>query len=271
VTTLESVALGALQGLAEFLPISSSGHLLLVRQLMGLGEVPVLYDVLLHVSTVLVVLVVFRRRIGAILAALWRGLFRRPRAATVAADQENRRLALWVVAATAMTAAVGLPLSRLEERVLAEPRLLSLFFLVTALILLATVFFRGERGYAEIGLVGALLIGLAQGIGVLPGISRSGITIAAALLWGLQREKAGEFSFLLVVPAVLGALLLQLRDAGALLAQVDAVRVGIGFLVSFAVGLFSLLLLLRVVRRGRLPYFAIYLLPLSVAAFFVLR
>jgi undecaprenyl-diphosphatase len=270
-TALQSVALGALQGLAEFLPISSSGHLLLARQLMGLGEVPVLYDVLLHVSTLLVVLVVFRRRIGAILAALWRGLFRRLTAVSETADRENLRLALWLVVATAVTAAVGLLMSRLEERVLVEPRLLSLFFLVTALILLATAFFRGERGFAEIGLAGALLIGLAQGIGVLPGISRSGITIAAALLWGLRREHAGEYAFLLAIPAVLGALLLKLGDAGSLLSMVEPLQVGIGFLVSFAVGFVSLLLLLRVVRRGRLPYFAIYLVPLSVATFFLLR
>lgn len=269
-TMLQSAALGALQGLAEFLPISSSGHLLLVRRWMGLGDLPFLYDVILHVATLLVVLVVFRRRIGAVLAALWRGVFRKLPVASADDDRENRRLALWIVVATAVTAAVGLLLARLEGRVTAEPRLVSLFFLVTGLILLATAFFRGERGYGEIGLVGAMLIGLAQGIGVLPGISRSGITIAAALLWGMQREKAGEFSFLLAVPAILGALLLQLGDAGSLLARVDALRVGVGFLVAFAVGLVSLLLLLRVVRRGRLPYFAIYLIPLSVAAFFLL-
>jgi undecaprenyl-diphosphatase len=266
VTTLQSAALGALQGLAEFLPVSSSGHLLLARRWMGLGDVPLLYDVILHVSTLLVVLVVFRRRIGAILAALWRGVFRTSERDP---DRENRLLALWIAVATAVTAAVGLLLSRLEGQLAAQPRLLSLFFLVTALILLSTAFFRGERGYAEVGLAGALLIGLAQGIGVLPGISRSGITIAACLLWGLKRDKAGEFSFVLAVPAILGALLLESRDAGALLARVNAARVGVGFLVSFAVGLVSLLSLLRIVRRGRLPYFAIYLVPLSVVAFFL--
>ena len=102
-------------------------------------------------------------------------------------------------------------------------------------------------------------------------IQRNGITIAAALLWGVQREKAGEYSFLLAVPAVLGALLLQVRDAGALLSRVEALQLGIGFLISFAVGLVSLLLLLRLVRRGRLAYFAIYLVPLSVVTFFMLR
>jgi len=268
-TTIQSVTLGALQGLAEFLPISSSGHLLVLRRLMGLGEVPVLYDVLLHVATLLVVLIVFRRRIGAVVAALWRALGRRPQAAPAAADAENRRLALYIVVATAVTGAVGLLLSRAEGRILALPWALPLCFLLTALILLATSFFGGEKNYVEVGVVGALLVGLAQGIGVLPGISRSGITIAAALFCGLQRERAGEFSFLLAIPAVLGALLLKLGDAGTLLAEVDPLRLGVGLLVAFAVGLGSLLLLLRVVRRGRLPWFALYLLPLSVALFFL--
>lgn len=266
-TALQSVALGALQGLAEFLPVSSSGHLLLARTLMGLGEVPVLYDVLLHVATLLAVLIVFRRRIAAVFAALWRWLTRRP----ADAEAEDRRLALYVVAATAVTAAVGLLLSSLEEPLLARPRLLSLAFLLTALILLAARLFRGGKSYAQIGLVGALLVGLAQGVGVLPGISRSGITIAAALACGLQREKAGELAFLLAVPAVLGALALQLRDAGTLFAHVEALSLGAGFLVCFAVGLVSLRLLLRVVRRGRLWVFALYLLPLSAASFFLLR
>jgi undecaprenyl-diphosphatase len=202
-----------------------------------------------------------------VFAALWRGLTRRP----AESEAEDRRVALYVVAATAVTAVVGLFLSSLDEALLARPQLLSLAFLLTALILAATKLFRGEKSYAQIGLVGALLVGLAQGVGVLPGISRSGITIAAALACGLQREKAGELSFLLAIPAVLGALVLQLKDAGSLFAQVDAASLGAGFLVCFAVGLVSLSQLLRVVRRGRLWAFALYLLPLSAASFFLLR
>jgi undecaprenyl-diphosphatase len=259
-STLQSLLLGALQGLAEFLPISSSGHLLLARRLMGLVEIPVLYDVLLHVATLAVVVVVFHRRIGRILAAFGRG----------EEDAEDLRLLLYLLLATAVTAVVGFALDRLEPRILSQPKVLSVLFLVTGLILLATLLFRGSRSYRQLGIPAVLLVGLAQGIGVLPAISRSGITIAACLACGLQREKAGEFAFLLAVPAILGALALKLREMGTLAGQVRPLPLAVGFLASFAVGLVSLALLLRVVRRGRLAFFSIYLIPLSVAAFFIL-
>jgi undecaprenyl-diphosphatase len=265
-STVQSLILGALQGVAEFLPISSSGHLLLARRLMGLGEIPVLYDVLLHVATLAVVVVVFRRRIGQILAAFGRWVAGRRKEE----DAEDLYLLLYLLLATAVTAVAGLAMDRLEPRILAQPKILAALFLVTGLILLATLLFRGSRGYRELGVPGALLVGVAQGIGVLPAISRSGITIAASLACGLEREKAGEFAFLLAVPAILGALALKLREFGALEAQVRPLALAGGFLASFAFGLASLILLLRVVRRGRLAYFSLYLIPLSVAAFFIL-
>jgi undecaprenyl-diphosphatase len=120
------------------------------------------------------------------------------------------------------------------------------------------------------GIFGALVVGLAQGIGVLPGISRAGITISVALLWGLDRQRAGEFSFLIVIPAILGALLLQLREAGSLLEMVDPAALVAGFAATLVVGLISLLLLLRVLRKGRLVLFSIYLVPLAVVTFILL-
>jgi len=269
--TLQSTLLGALQGVAEFLPVSSSGHLVLARHLWGLGDVPILYDVLLHVSTLVVVVVVFRRRIAAILGALGRwiaglskpGLRRE-------ADGENLRLLGYIVLGSIPTAVVGLLISRVEDRVVGEPRVVAGLFLVTAAILLATLLARGAKGYRELGVLAVLGIGLAQGIGVLPGISRSGITISAALILGLSREKAGEFSFLLAVPAILGALLLQLRQADALFAQVRPLPLSAGVAASFVVGLAALILLLRLVRRGRLPWFAAYLVPLGVVGLVLL-
>jgi undecaprenyl-diphosphatase len=266
VSTVQSLILGALQGLSEFLPISSSGHLLLARRLMGLGEIPVLYDVLLHMATLAVVVVVFHRPIGRILTAFGRWLAGRRREE----DGEHLYLLLYLVIATAVTAVVGFAMDRLEPRILAQPKILAVLFLVTGLILLSTLLFRASRGYRQLGVPAALLVGLAQGIGVLPGISRSGITIAACLACGLEREKAGEFAFLLAVPAILGALLLKLRELGALEAQVRPLPLVVGFLASFAVGLAALILLLRLVRRGRLAFFSIYLIPMSVAAFFIL-
>jgi len=271
VSVFQSVLLGALQGIAEFLPISSSGHLVLARQLWGLGDIPVLYDILLHVSTLLVVVLVFRRRIAAILGALCRraGGCRRE-APCWEEDAENLRLLLYIILGSVPTAVVGFLLSRIEARVVADPRVVAGLFLVTAAILLSTLLGRGQKGYRELGVLAVLAIGLAQGIGVLPGISRAGITISAALLLGLERQKAGEFSFLLSIPAILGALVLQLREGESLLHQVSLPSLSAGIVASFVVGLVALTLLLRLVRRGRLPWFAAYLVPLAVAGLILL-
>jgi undecaprenyl-diphosphatase len=265
-TGIQSLLLGVLQGVAEFLPISSSGHLLLARRLMNLGDVPLLYDVLLHVSTLIVVIIIFRGRIGSIFSALWAAVQSR----TDSEDRENLRLTLYILIATVVTGVVGFGLSRFEERFVKQPRLVSVLFLLTSLFLLSTLLRRGRRDYFQMGILGVLIVGLAQGVGVLPGISRSGITISVSLLLGLDRQRAGEFSFLIAIPAILGALVLQLRDAGRLLEFTDPLILLIGFTASFVVGLVSLVLLLRVVRRGQLALFSIYLVPLAVVSFILL-
>jgi undecaprenyl-diphosphatase len=276
VSVLQSQFLGALQGIAEFLPISSSGHLVLARQLLGLGDIPILYDILLHVSTLLVVIIVFRRRIAAILGALCRragGCRKRADGREEGSgeeDAENLRLLVYIILGSIPTAVVGYLLSRIEARVVADPRVVAALFLVTAAILLSTLLARGHRGYRELGVIAVLAVGLAQGIGVLPGISRAGITISAALLLGLERQKAGEFSFLLSIPAILGALLLQLREAESLLHQVSLPSLSAGIVASFVVGLAALTLFLRLVRRGRMPWFAVYLVPLGVIGLILL-
>jgi undecaprenyl-diphosphatase len=227
--------------------------------------------VLLHVSTLVVVIVVFRRRIAAILGAFGRWVARLFGGGPGREeDGENLLLLGYILLASIPTALVGVLISRLEERVVAEPRIVAALFLVTAAILLATLLARGSKGYREIGVLAILGIGLAQGIGVFPGISRSGITISAALILGMSREKAGEFSFLLAIPAILGALLLQMRQAEALLAQVHPLPLSAGVVASFVVGLAALVLLLRLVRRGRLPWFAAYLVPAGVIGLILL-
>jgi undecaprenyl-diphosphatase len=268
-TPLESLFLGALQGVTEFLPVSSSGHLLLLRRFFGLAEIPLLYDVLLHVSTLAVIVLMFRQKIAAILLSLLR-LPGRPRNGSSEADRENVNLAWKILVITAVTAVLGLLVSRLEAGLAGFPRLVALLFLATGLLLFATGFARGGRGTLQLGLPALLLIGLAQGLGVLPGISRSGITIAAALFCGLGREQAGELSFLIAIPAVLGALLLQLGEAGRLMAQVSAASLTAGIACSFCVGLVSLALLLKLVKRGRLWLFGFYLVPLGLVMFFTL-
>lgn len=255
---IQGFLLGILQGVTEFLPVSSSGHLVLARAVMGIGEVPVLFDVILHIATLLVVIWVFRVRVGSILAALARLVAGRRRDG----DRPALQLALKLLAASAVTAVIGLGVSALEVR--EEPGLVSALLIVTAVILIASIRGRGERNLDTIGWGRSLLMGAAQGLGVFPGISRSGITIGSGLMAGLDRQAAGEFSFLLSIPAIGGAFLLSLRDAAELGAAVPFLSLAAGFLAALAAGYASLKLLLRLISDGRLWIFAIYLIPVGI-------
>ena len=266
-TMLQALMLGIFQGVSEFLPISSSGHLLVLRELFGLSEVPRLFDVILHLATLLSVLVVFRSRVWGILSALARWAARRKDRHP--SDAENLALVPPALAATAVTAAVGLAIEKYLP--VQSLRAVSAFFLVTAALLLFSARFRGTRGYGRFGLGRGALIGLAQGIGVFPGVSRSGITISAGLAAGLDRDTAGEFAFLLAIPAIAGALLLELKDFSALGASVGAAPLAAGFLAAFAAGTAGLSLLMPLVRKGRLAWFAAYLIPLGLAGLFLFR
>ncbi len=268
-TTVQALILGVVQGVSEFLPISSSGHLVLLRQIMGIEGVPILFDVLLHVATLLVVIIVFRKRIGQILAAVVRGISRRP----TEDDGRNLRLLLGIVVATAATVVVGLGVSALN--VGERPDIVSAFLIVTAGVLVFAYYFGRARGaareYGDLRVSDGLITGVAQGLGVFPGISRAGITISGALIAGLSREKAGEFAFLVSIPAILGALVLTLRDAESLSAAVPTHALILGVAAAFVVGLISLVVLLRVIRRGRLHLFAFYLVPAGVLGLIFLR
>lgn len=264
-TVFQATVLGLVQGLTEFLPVSSSGHLAIGRILFGLESVPILFDVLLHIATLMVVIYVFRRRIALMLGALWRLVARRPRRQ---ADAEELRLVLWILLATLLTVIVALPVAQLDAA--SRPRLVGAFFLFTAIVLLSTLKAPEGKGISRMGPAQAALIGLAQGLGVFPGISRSGITISVARHGGLARRDAGEFAFLISIPAILGALVLTLRDLGDLGRSVGILPLSVGFVVALVSGFLALTLLLRIVRSGRLYLFALYLIPLGTAVILIL-
>ncbi|MDR1626891.1 MAG: undecaprenyl-diphosphate phosphatase [Spirochaetia bacterium] len=258
-TTLQAILFGCLQGITEFLPVSSSGHLILLKNLFGLEEVPRLFDILLHVATLLVVLVIFREKTARLLATLGRLLARR----RAEEDPRNLRLILAILAATLCTGTAGILLKDIDFE--SRPKIVAAFLLVTALILLASRIFRKHANPARTpGTREGIITGLAQGIGVLPGISRSGITISAALLAGVGRAEAGEFSFLLSIPAILGALVLSLKESGNLAQSVPPLALAAGLASAALTGYICLRLLMRVIRGGRLHLFALYLIPAGI-------
>ncbi len=263
-TILQAILLGALQGLAEFLPVSSSGHLAIVQHFMDLGEVPLLFDILLHVATLCSVCLVFRTRIADLFWTLWRLLTGKSRPE----DASDRTMILALLAGTAVTAVVGFALRDAVES-------LPLFWVsaslaVTGILLVVSGRFRPRVVKPVPGVLAGLAVGLAQGIGVIPGISRSGITVSAALFAGVDRKAAGEFSFLLSIPVILGAFILELKSADTLSGVVSAAPLVVGMLTAFAVGFLSLRFLLALINKGKLGWFAAYLVPagISLAIYF---
>lgn len=261
---IKAIILGTIQGIAEFLPVSSSGHLLITRNLMDLGDVPVLFDILLHMATLIVVLYVFRERI----IILFRSLFRWMARKSDDSDSGNLKMIVLVLVATFFTGIIGIFIEKMDF--FQNPKVVSVFFIITAILLWLTRNAKTKKTYGEIGAREGVLLGIAQGFGVIPGISRSGITISAGLLGGIDREKAGEISFIISIPAILGALLLEMNDSALLFSEVSISAITVGFITTVIVGYFSLLLLMKLIQGGRLYLFSFYLLPLGLIGFFLL-
>lgn len=254
----EIILLGIVQGLTEFLPVSSSGHLVVANGLLetfGSDPVEDLVEVsiVLHLGTLLAVLAFYRREILRLLG-------------------EDRRAIPLLIVGTIPAVIFGLlikkgPFEGLEKMILENPLVAGLMFPVTAATLLwVSRRDQGDIEYPQLTWQKSLLIGLMQAAAILPGISRSGFTIAAGLGVGLSRKSSSTFAFLLAIPVIAGAGLLESLDAmEAGTTGTSPTNLAIGFAVSFVVGWGALKLLVGLVQRGRLAMFAYYLIPLGVA------
>ena len=258
---LHLIILAVVQGLTEFLPVSSSGHLVLVEHWLGAFTGDVFLNVVLHVGTLLAVLVVYARDIRRLLAF----------------DAVAVQYIVALVVGTLPAVAVGLLFKDTIEGLFSSPRAAAAALIVTGLILLSTRT-RGQSDRTRIGgdwhpvpppLGKALLIGCAQALAIMPGISRSGSTIAASLWLGVGRQEAARFSFLLAVPAIAGALVLQLLD-GVPATEASTAGLALGALASFLVGLLAIRLTALMVVQRHFWKFALYCLPLGVVMFLLL-
>jgi undecaprenyl-diphosphatase len=259
--TLEAIILGTIQGLTEFLPVSSSGHLVLFQNLFGMHEPELLFDICLHVGTLTAVLIVFYREIFQILTALVQ-LPSRLRSAggirNLLAGDASIRMALLIAVGSIPTAVIGLLFKEITDQLFGSLTIVGCMLLVTGTLLWLTRKIRSKgRPIERTRLKDALLVGLVQGLAILPGISRSGSTIATALFLGVDRKVAGRYSFLLSIPAIVGALLLGL-DTPELHTTIPLTTIVAGSVVSALVGWLALVILLRVVDRGQLHRFAPY-------------
>ncbi len=251
----EAVLLAIVQGLTEFLPVSSSGHLALVEHWLGLSEMMRLpVSVALHFGTWLALLIYFRQELLLMLQGI------------VAGDAEGRRLLGYVALANGATVALALPLKASVERVFESPHFIALFLALTSLLLFTSEWraMQAGKGDQPLNWRRALLVGIAQGIAVFPGLSRSGTTIAAGLFCGLARERAGRFAFVISIPAMLGANVLEAKNITALPIGIGGLLIAVAF--AFATGYLAIHWALLTVQRLQLRWFGLYcLLVASVA------
>ncbi|MEZ4272311.1 MAG: undecaprenyl-diphosphate phosphatase [Myxococcota bacterium] len=272
-TLWHAIVLGFVQGLTEFLPVSSSGHLVLAGALLGLSEGHLAFDVIVHVATLVATVVYYRNSLRCMAGDTVKAVlqYRSGRSLQeVLYMYPEARLVGLIALGSIPTALIGLVFKDHLEALFSEPRSAAGMLLVTAALLLLTRWCpRGRKTLSQFHWSYALLIGLIQGVAIVPGICRSGSTIAMALLLGLERELAARYSFLLALPAVLGALLLQMRD-GAAFEVVGQSALVSGFVMAAITGLFALALLVRLVRSGRFHYFALYLVPVGLWGLYAL-
>lgn len=277
-TVIQGILLGILQGIAEFLPISSSGHLAVMQKLFSLEEVPLLFDIMLHLATLLAVVLYFRKKIWTLLCVFGRLIARRPAPKAVNKDDllcgteaRGRMTILAVIITTVVTGAIGVFTSKLIPDM--PVKVTCAGFIVTAILLVvSSIIERRNSGAVKnsaekndgIKWYQAIVIGVMQGIGTLPGISRSGSTIAGSQLCGVNRAAAGEYSFIVSIPAILGAFLLELKDFAEVGSTVGAAPVIAGCAAAFAWGYISLAVLMKIIRKGKLEWFACYLIPAGI-------
>jgi undecaprenyl-diphosphatase len=258
------ILLAIVQGLTEYLPVSSSGHLVLVEELLGArgegGLGGVMFEVSVHVGTLAAVLWFYRRRIGSLIRSARDFVISGFRMAD--RTEADLRFILYVAVSSIPIALVGLAQRGLISDAFDSPRFVSSMLIATGIFLL---FSRRRRGGGRLTMRAALVIGVVQAIAVMPGCSRSGWTITAGLLLGLGFEEAAEFSFILSIPAIIGALGLELYMTtwDAVSGQIP--MLALGALVAFVSGLFALKLLLGILGRGALHRFAYYLIPIGLA------
>jgi len=254
---LEAIILGIIQGLTEFLPVSSSGHLELAKVILGddsLPEESMLMTVILHGATALSTIVVFRKDI----LDLFKGLFQFK-------NNEEFKFSLNIVVSMIPAAIVGVLFDEeIEAFFGGKVLLVGSMLLVTAVLLIFAD--KAKNTNKKVGIKEAIIIGVSQAIAILPGISRSGATISTSVLLGIDREKAARFSFLMVVPLILGKIAKDILDGAFDVIDGSILNYGVGFIAAFVTGILACTWMIKLVKKSKLRYFAYYCLVVGVAA-----
>ncbi|MBD3249144.1 undecaprenyl-diphosphatase [Candidatus Woesearchaeota archaeon] len=253
VSIFQALILGIIQGITEWLPVSSSGHLVLMQNLFGL-EPPVIFDLVLHIGSLLVVFIVFWKDIKELVLGV------------IKKDRKYLSYALFLILSTIPIGFVGIIFNSQIKAVFNDPRTVGFSLLFTAMLLFLSRF--PKKKNKRLNLKNILVIGFAQALAILPGVSRSGSTISVGLIQGVNREEAARFSFLMFIPAILGATLMEIKDIAALTADIPALV--IGTLAAVITGVISLKLLLAIIKKDSFHHFAWYCLALGIVILLII-
>jgi|TARA_X000001036_G_scaffold315201_1_gene293655 undecaprenyl-diphosphatase len=246
-TFIEGIILGIIQGLTEFLPISSSGHLVLVQEILGLELPGNDFEILLHLGTLCSILVVFFKDIKNIFLTV--------------SSKETQRFILMIIIGTLPALIIGLGLKDLIAELFDNLLVVGFALIFTGLTLISSFYFNRQKN--EYSIFRSFLIGIAQAVAIIPGISRSGMTISCALLLGLDSKQAAKFSFLLAIPVIGGAGILMVTDIETA-SSIDFSTLMGGLFSSFFIGVVALKWLLAWLEDGKFHYFGIYCLLIGI-------
>ncbi|MFZ1946897.1 MAG: undecaprenyl-diphosphate phosphatase [bacterium] len=250
--------LGIVQALTEFLPVSSSGHLVIAKSLLKIGEAGITFEIFTHLATTLAVIVYLRKKIWALIRGLV-GYLGRAGGVPTESDRAQARLAGLILLGSVPAALLGLTLNDFFEGLFGNLTAVGVMLVVTGLFLMATG--RKAREDKPLGAPRALAVGLAQAAAIIPGLSRSGLTVGAGLAVGIPKREAFEFSLLLSIPAVLGATLFKILDGGL---AGDPLVVAASAAAALVGGYIAIAALFRVVVKNRFYAFAYYLIPVGL-------
>ncbi|MGD9159841.1 MAG: undecaprenyl-diphosphate phosphatase [Desulfobacteraceae bacterium] len=269
---ISALILGIIQGLTEFLPVSSSGHLVIFQKFLNIHEAELLLDITLHMGTLLAVFIFFRDDLKEMISETFgylSGLITKKETLASIKDRPHALLSLWVVTGMIPTAVIALVFKDKLESLFGDPERAAWMLMITGVIVLVSKAMpSGYTKRKKVGLLSSLAVGVAQGMAITPGISRSGSTIVCGMLCGIDRELAGSFSFLLSIPAIMGSFVFKVADSN--LGSIEIIPMVIGFFSAAITGFFALKLLMKMVKKGNFAWFAPYCWALGLAIIFYL-
>jgi len=274
---LKSAVLGIIQGLTEFFPVSSSGHLVIFPYFFKWEQPSLFFAVILHLGTLLSLLILLYRDAVKIIKSFFKGLFIKK-----FRKDEDFKMALFIIIAIIPAAVAGYLVNDVIENLFSKPVYAAFFLLLTAAVLVTFEFFgrRNEKRHfavrneeKNINYFIAFITGIGQAVAIMPGISRSGLTISSSRIFGIKREKAIRFSFLISIPVIFGSFILEfvdfLKTRETAVSDISVIPLIVGFIAAFVSGLFAIKFLMKISAKRNLNFFAIYCIILSLVFFIV--